>query len=40
VRQKLGENAERLETVRREGYRFNALLEPLPVDVVVEKARL
>jgi two-component system, OmpR family, phosphate regulon response regulator PhoB len=40
LRQKLGRHAQRLETVRVEGYRFDALLDPLPADAVAQKVRL
>jgi DNA-binding response OmpR family regulator len=39
LREKLGKHAQRLETIRCEGYRFNAVLNPLPADAVTEKVR-
>jgi two-component system phosphate regulon response regulator PhoB len=38
LRAKLGSYAQRLETVRGEGYRFNPILEPSPVDAIARKA--
>ena len=40
LREKLGKHAERLETVRFQGYRFNAVLNPLSADAVPEKVAL
>jgi DNA-binding response OmpR family regulator len=40
LRQKLGRHAQRLETLRAGGYRFDALVDPLPADAVAEKVRL
>jgi two-component system, OmpR family, phosphate regulon response regulator PhoB len=34
LRAKLGGHAQRLETIRNEGYRFNRPVEPLPADRV------
>jgi DNA-binding winged helix-turn-helix (wHTH) protein len=39
LREKLGKHAERLETVRCQGYRFKAVLNHLPTDAVTEKVR-
>ena len=39
LREKLGKHAQRLETVRGEGYRFNAVLNSLLADAVTEKLR-
>jgi DNA-binding response OmpR family regulator len=39
LREKLGKHAERLETVRVQGYRFNVVLNPLSADAVPEKVR-
>jgi DNA-binding response OmpR family regulator len=39
LREKLGRHAHQLETVRAEGYRFNALLEPLPAGTITENPR-
>ncbi len=40
LREKLGSHAQRLETIRAEGYRFNPVLDLLPADPDAEKARL
>jgi DNA-binding response OmpR family regulator len=40
LREKLGKHAERLETVRCQGYRFNAVLDPSPENAVAEQASL
>jgi two-component system phosphate regulon response regulator PhoB len=40
LRAKIGSYAQRLETVRAKGYRFNTVLDPLPADVDAEIARL
>jgi DNA-binding response OmpR family regulator len=39
LRAKLGGHAQRLETVRAKGYRFNTVLDPLPADADAEIAR-
>jgi len=39
LRAKLGSYAQRLETVRAEGYRFSPVLDPLPADAIAGKAR-
>jgi two-component system, OmpR family, phosphate regulon response regulator PhoB len=38
LRAKLGSYAQRLETVRAEGYRFNPVLDPLSADAIAGKA--
>jgi DNA-binding winged helix-turn-helix (wHTH) protein len=38
LRAKLGNYAQRLETVRAEGYRFNPVLQPSPVAAEEERA--
>ena len=39
LREKLGKHAERLETIRGQGYRFNDVLKPLPAHLVAEEPR-
>jgi hypothetical protein len=38
LRAKLGSYAQKLETVRAEGYRFNPVLDPLSADAIAGKA--